>query len=102
MNAKCWTVGFTGKAARQAGKLPQDIRDNLLALVTDLELHGPAQHEWRNYSKLRNKRGDYYHCHLNSGKPRYVAIWTVVNGAVHIIEVIYAGTHENADYRRLD
>ena len=30
------------------------------------------------------------------------AYWTVANGAVNIIEGIYAGTHENADYRRLD
>lgn len=102
MNAHHWEVRFSNKAAKQAGKLPQSIRDSLLALATDMELSGPVQPSWRNFSKMRNKRGEYYHCHLNGGKPRYVAIWTVMDNKVRIIEVIYAGTHENADYRRLD
>lgn len=102
MNTQQWEVRFSHKAAKQKGKLPQDIQDSLLALATDMELSGPVQPSWRNFSKMRNKRGEYYHCHLNGGKPRYVAIWTVADNTVRIIEVIYAGSHENADYRRLD
>ncbi|MGE9986632.1 type II toxin-antitoxin system RelE family toxin [Desulfovibrio sp. SGI.169] len=102
MAARYWKVRFSNKAAKQACKLPQHIRDSLLTLATDMELSGPMQPSWRNFSKMRNKRGEYYHCHLNGGKPRYVAIWTVADNTVRIIEVIYAGSHENADYRRLD
>lgn len=102
MNTQQWEVRFSHKAAKQKGKLPQVIQDSLLALATDMELSGPVQPSWRNFSKMRNKRGEYYHCHLNGGKPRYVAIWMVADNTVRIIEVIYAGSHENADYRRLD
>ena len=102
MNTKTWEVRFSHRAAKQKGRLPQSVQDSLLALATDLELSGPMQPSWRNFSKMRNKRGEYYHCHLNGGKPRYVAIWTVTDNTVRIIEVIYAGSHENANYRQLD
>ena len=102
MNTQQWEVRFSHKAAKQKGKLPQAIHDSLLGLATHMELSGPMQPSWRNFSKMRNKRGEYYHCHLNGGKPRYVAIWTVADNTVRIIQVIYAGSHENADYRRLD
>jgi hypothetical protein len=45
---------------------------------------------------------DIYHCHLNSGKPRYVAIWKVVDKHKRYMEIRYVGTHENADYRLIN
>ncbi len=35
------------------------------------------------------------------GRPTYVAIWKVKDKENKIVEVKYAGTHENADYERI-
>ncbi|MGL4208682.1 MAG: type II toxin-antitoxin system RelE family toxin [Candidatus Adiutrix sp.] len=98
-----WTVEFSGKASKQKEKLPGEIKDNLAALLIDLKWNGPEQPSWRNYGKLlgKGKKQDIWHCHLNGGQPRYVAVWKVVDLAVQIMEIRYVGTHENADYRRI-
>lgn len=52
-----------------------------------------------NYSKLRGTgRKEIHHCHLNRGRPTYVAVWEVLDKAVRLVEVSYVGTHENAPY----
>lgn len=51
-----WKVGFSHKAAKQAGKLPKREREILMALVRDLQLNGPVAPEWPNYSKLGGNR----------------------------------------------
>lgn len=98
-----WTVTFSGQANKQKGKIPPDIRDNLFALVYELRWEGPEQAEWTNYGKLagRKKGEDYRHCHLNKGKPRYVAVWRVLDMELQLMEIRYVGTHENANYRRI-
>ncbi len=93
-----WTVTFSPKAKKQKAKLPQRIDDILAALVTDLILKGPTQPEWKHYSKLSGKKGDYHHCHLNSGRPTYVVVWQVLNRQVCVMEVRFIGTHENVNY----
>lgn len=35
---------------------------------------------------------------LKKGKPTYVAVWREDKGEVRLVEVIYAGTHEQAPY----
>ena len=40
-------------------------------------------------------------CHLNKGRPTYVVVWKIKDKAIQVVEVKYAGTHENADYGRL-
>lgn len=87
-----WNVGFTSKAAKQAGKLPPKERDLLALLVREIQLNGPVQASWSNYSKLGN---DTYHCHLSY---RWVACWKVENRELKLIEVYYAGSRENAPY----
>jgi hypothetical protein len=98
-----WTVTFSNTAEKQKKQLPDDIRDNLFALVTELEWEGPDQAEWTNYGKLkgRKKGEDYRHCHLNKGKPRYVAVWRVQDMELQLMEIRYVGTHEKANYRRI-
>lgn len=98
---KLWTVAFTGKAKKQKDKLPQMVSDILFALRQELEKEGPERVNWPNYGKIKGKT-DVYHCHLNKGKPRYVAVWKVVDNVVKLMEIRYVGTHENADYRRIN
>jgi hypothetical protein len=95
-----WTVMFTGNAKRQKERLPQKYQDALDALRRDLEINGPVASNWPNYGKLKGKPG-FHHCHLNKGKPRYVAVWKVTDKAVHLMEVRYVGTHEKADYGKI-
>jgi hypothetical protein len=87
-----WNVRFSGKAAKQAGKLAGREKDVLALLVRDLELRGPALPGWRNYSKLGP---DLYHCHLSY---RWVACWRMENAGLNLIEIYYAGSRENAPY----
>ena len=87
-----WKVSFTSKAAKQVEKLPARDRDLISRLVGELQLVGPVQPRWRNYSKLGS---DTYHCHLSY---RWVACWRVKDNNVQLIEIYYAGSRENAPY----
>lgn len=89
-----WSVTFSGKARKQAVKLPVMIRELLFQLARDIESSGPVRGDWPNYSKLSGNR---HHCHLKKGHPCYVAVWTEDRGTVSV-EIIYAGTHEKAPY----
>jgi mRNA-degrading endonuclease RelE of RelBE toxin-antitoxin system len=96
-----WQVKFTGKAKKQKEKLPVAIVTALYALRKELEVEGPERINWPHYGKITGK-SNMYHCHLNRGKPCYVAVWKVTNRSVKLMEIKYVGTHENADYRRID
>jgi mRNA-degrading endonuclease RelE of RelBE toxin-antitoxin system len=96
-----WQVDFTGKARKQKDKLPAAIAAALYVLRKELEAEGPDRTNWHHYGKITGKP-DMHHCHLNKGKPRYVAVWKVTDRAVKLMEIRYVGTHENADYRRID
>ncbi len=96
-----WTVQFTGKARKQKGKLPPNISSVLDLLYGELENEGPERKNWPHYGKITGKP-DMHHCHLNKGKPRYVAVWKVTDRSVKLLEIRYVGTHENADYRLID
>ncbi|MDL2321438.1 hypothetical protein LJC47_03740 [Desulfosarcina sp. OttesenSCG-928-B08] len=96
-----WSVFFTGKARKQKTKLPPKIRSALDLLYGDLVQEGPERLNWPHYGQIVGKP-DMYHCHLDKGAPRYVAVWKVTDKTENIMEVRYVGTHENADYRRID
>jgi len=93
-----WTVNFSTKAAKQVTKLPAKIAERLDALCIRIEATGPMQHTLSHFGKLKNWPGEAYHCHLNNGRPTYVAVWQVEQDSVQVVEVIYAGTHEKAPY----
>ncbi len=95
----CWTVFLSKKAEKQSSKLPEDIFLALAALRLELKLEGPVQSEWQNYSKLKNKQGEYHHCHLNKGHPRYVVLWQVIDNSIQVIEIIFVGPHGSMNYR---
>jgi mRNA-degrading endonuclease RelE of RelBE toxin-antitoxin system len=92
-----WKVEFSNKAQKQAGKLPAAMLDRLYALKLELEQTGPEQSSWRNYGLIVGAT-DVHHCHLNSGHPRYVVIWKVLDHNVQIIEIRYAGPHGSVVY----
>lgn len=96
-----WSVEFTGKARKQKQKLPKTISAVLDLLWGELERDGPERLKWPHYGLITGKK-DMHHCHLNKGKPRYVAVWKVINRNVRLMEIRYVGTHENANYRRID
>ncbi len=101
--SQIWTVGIVGRAAKQKNKLPDEIVEALEALFLDLRYNGPQRANWPNFSRLhRKKNEEYYHCHLNRGKPRYVAVWRVTDREIRLMEIRYVGTHEGADYQRID
>lgn len=101
-----WTVNIPKKVQKQVDKIKKsrpDIWAAYKVLVQHLEAMGPEVPEWQNFGKLTTgkKEPDMYHCHLNKGTPRYVAVWRVENQAVEMMEVRYVGTHEGADYKRI-
>ena len=92
-----WKVSFSAKAEKQAGKLPAEMRARLYALKLDIEHKGPEQKSWRNYGLIVGAK-DVHHCHLNSGRPRYVAVWKVLDREIYVIEIQYAGPHGSVNY----
>lgn len=90
-----WRVVLSKKAEKQVRALPKIVKENLFALLRDIELHGPTRGDWPNYGKLSSVR---HHCHVKKGHPTYVAVWDVINKEIKLAEVIYVGTHEKAPY----
>jgi mRNA-degrading endonuclease RelE of RelBE toxin-antitoxin system len=89
-----WTVTFHRKVDKSLDRLPAAVQKHLFRLVYEIELLGPVRGNWTNYSKLDGNR---HHCHLKIGRPTYVAVWTEDKENI-TVEVVYAGTHENAPY----
>ena len=94
-----WQVEYTSKARKQVDKLPPVIRETLYLLKYELELEGPVQAEWRNYSLVVNAK-DVHHCHLNNNRPRYVVVWKAIDHEKRKIEIRYVGPHGSVDYSR--
>ena len=90
-----WTVTYSNKAAKQYKKLPRSVRDTIDLLITEIRLIGPVRGNWKNYGKLNSNQ---HHCHVKAGRPTYVVVWEELDNSIKLVEVIYAGTHENAPY----
>ena len=92
-----WNINFTKKASKQLAKLPSRIQDSVEVLVLDLGEQGALPKNWPHCGKLKGSK-NLYHCHLNKGRPTYVACWEVVDKKIKLVEVYYVGTHEKAPY----
>ncbi len=92
-----WTVKFTSKAAKQVSKLPPRIAERLDALRFQIAETGPIQPRMPHFGRLKGF-SNVYHCHLNKGRPVYVAVWAVEDQTIKLVEVTYVGTHEKAPY----
>ena len=93
-----WNVRVSNKVIKNLGKLPKGINKIIQVLLAEIKIYGPYRSNWPNYGKLTE---NFYHCHLKKGNPTFVAVWKIINKKEKIIEVIYVGTHEKADYKRL-
>lgn len=88
---KKYKVLLSKKAIKGRDKLPEREREILTKLLKDLEVSGPIQPAYRNYSALGGNR---YHCHLSY---HWVACWYEEDGKLKI-EVYYVGSRESAPY----
>lgn len=86
---------YTRSATKSREKLPERVKAVLNALIIDVRATGPVRGDWPNYSKLSDGS---HHCHLKRGQPTYVAVWRVEHNQIHVVEIIYVGTHEKAPY----
>ncbi|MBI1821804.1 MAG: cytotoxic translational repressor of toxin-antitoxin stability system [Nitrospirae bacterium] len=92
-----WEVLLSNKASKQVKKLPESVRSVFVALAREMEEYGPYRANWKNYGKLKGSEA-FFHCHLTSGRPTYVACWEIKDKKIRMLEVYYVGTHENAPY----
>jgi hypothetical protein len=92
-----WAVLVTGKAKKQLQRLPMRVQNALHVLMQEIRVSGPVRGNWHHYGKLHGMPG-FHHCHLNKGKPRYVAVWKESGNGIQLVEVRYVGTHEKAPY----
>lgn len=93
-----WTVRIPKRVAKQVHQLPKIVMEAVAELVADLENGGPEQRSWPNYGRITGKPG-CHHCHVRKGRPTYVVVWRAIDE--EIMEVLYVGTHEGADYGRI-
>ncbi len=94
-----WRVDFSSSAEKQKQKLSANLRDVLYTLKHDLEQKGPVQTTWRNYSQIVNA-ASFHHCHINSGRPRFVVVWKVIDLEEQILEIRFVGPHGSVNYSR--
>lgn len=87
-----WTVSFSKRVRKEIKKLPEQIRLNLEALVDDIEVGGPVRGDWPNYSKLSDGS---HHCPLSYS---YVAVWSMADKQIKLVEVNYVGSRKDASY----
>ena len=79
-----WGVLLTANVRKRLKKLPKSIDEVFQLLLAEMRLSGPVQADWPNYGKLRK---DCHHCHLQRGRPTYVAVWRVLSKKDRLIEV---------------
>jgi mRNA-degrading endonuclease RelE of RelBE toxin-antitoxin system len=93
-----WVVVLTVNVRKNLKRLPKGIAEIFQLLLAEMKLSGPVRAGWPHYGKLRQ---DCHHCHLQRGRPTYVAVWRVLSQEDKMIEVTYVGSHEKARYGRL-
>lgn len=95
-----WTVILSGRVAKSRTKMPL-LLQMLARLIKEIAEYGPIRKSWSHFGKLKKDRGipdEAYHCHIQSGRPPYVACWYIENKKLRIIEIFYVGTYENTPY----
>ena len=96
-----WTVSIAKRAAKQITNLSFNLNDICDALLRDLQQNGPQLPGWPHFQKNHGTgKIECYHCHLQRGRPTWVAIWRVLDKRERQLELCYVGTHEKADYQR--
>lgn len=91
-----WTLRQNSKARKGSDSAPENIQAAIVAVKRSLILTGKAIGH-KNFGPLKQLGKNFFHCHLNNGKPTYVMIW-IVESSERLITVTYVGTHEKAPY----
>ncbi|WP_300154983.1 hypothetical protein [Solidesulfovibrio sp.] len=68
-----WVVEQNARARKGEEGLPEKWKLIIRALKRSLGKTGKAA-GFENFGPLRQLGNDVFHCHLNTGKPRYVAV----------------------------
>ena len=89
-------MNLVGQAKKADKILSEKAKVSFATLLKEFIHEGPYRAYWPNYTKMSGKED--YHCHILKGRPTYVACWNLIDKKQKIIEVYYAGTHENAPY----
>lgn len=100
MAREYWTVNIIGQAKKvnkSLSKASKSAAESYAFLLIELEELGPYRSQWPNYTKTKGAIEDY-HCHIEKGRPTYVACWKIIDKKNKILEVYYVGTHEKAPY----
>jgi hypothetical protein len=71
--------------------MPVPVQKKFKALAKDIQMDGPFQKAWPNFSRLGI---DSYHCHLSY---RWVVCWLYRKDKIEV-EIYCAGSRENAPY----
>ncbi len=95
-----WDVRIAATACKNLKKLPKGVDEVFQLLLKKIALAGPVQNSWPNYSKITSNK-NCHHCHLQKGKPTYVAVWKVIDSKKKVVKVLYVGSHEGVDYDRI-
>ncbi len=90
-----WAVTTSKRVNKKLERLPRLVRLQLSILLKEIEAFGPVRGNWPNYGSFGKDR---HHCHIRKGHPTYVAVWEVTDKKINLVEVKYAGTHEQAPY----
>jgi len=96
-DGRIWRVKYAKSVVKGIGCLSEDKLETAYELIREMKMNGPYRFNWKNYSKLKGSKNKF-HCHLNKGRPTYVACWELVDKETKLIEVYYVGTHEKAPY----
>lgn len=72
-----WEIIIPKKVIKNIGKYP-DIQPLYNKFLKDLFNYGPYITWYPHYGRLNGKKA-LFHCHLNVGHPRYVAVWELKN-----------------------
>src|SRR5271166_4956489 len=92
MKATNWTVKLYGQAKKAFTELPERTAKTFRLLIEDLELNGYQRNNWPNFGKLKDT---IYHCHLEKGRPTYVACWRIYKKEKLMRGILCGNTRES-------
>ncbi|MHC1712011.1 MAG: cytotoxic translational repressor of toxin-antitoxin stability system [Solidesulfovibrio sp.] len=91
-----WTVKQTSKAKKGEEQLPERLKIVSRAVKRSLQATGKAA-GFCNFGPLKQLGNNFYHCHINTGKPTYVMVWKL-DKQIKTIILTYIGPHGSAPY----
>lgn len=81
-----WSIEVIGQARKAQKNLSKRSYENFLTLLYEFEISGPYRSNWPNYTVMKRKNVEHYHCHIEKGRPTYVVCW-IYHKSQKIIQV---------------